>query len=87
MQASSQAGTLTETETVAANEISLNSQASVESEAGFMDDLTSYANKAVSSIVPGMDSLGKMLQGTAQQMIKEAMTPSDEGEDCPPIGL
>ena len=35
-------------------------------ETGFMDDLTKYANKAVSDLVPGMESLGKMLHGSAQ---------------------
>ena len=34
-------------------------------ETGFMDDLTKYANKAVGDIVPGMESLGKMLHGAS----------------------
>ena len=39
-----------------------------------MDSLNSYANKAVESIVPGMESLGKMLHGAGQQMLKDVMT-------------
>ena len=42
------------------------SEVTLMAETGFMDDLTKYANKAVSDLVPGMESLGKMLHGSAQ---------------------
>lgn len=50
---------------MADSETAAQSETNVDLEVKFMDDLNSYANKAVADMVPGMDSLGKMLQGTA----------------------